>query len=153
MTVAPDGNLYVADYGFKYVLVVSPDRSVRRTIGKEEGSGPGVGSGHDFRDDGFLAAAIDGSDNAMVRVIDAGGTPVGTFGEPIAPPVRHSYRRSRSVGGVLGFDVFRRAVVSVKPATDEVRLLRAGGLAPVGAPRDGRGSAPGAADDPPRSPP
>jgi hypothetical protein len=131
LTVAPDGDVYIADYGFKHVLVVSPDGSVRRTIGKE-GSGPGefsmpyivsvgadslrvldagsdrvqvfdlagmvardyrleemgVGGGRDFRDDGFLAAAIDGSDNAMVRVLDAVGTRVGMFGEPVAPPVQ-----------------------------------------------------------------
>jgi hypothetical protein len=50
--------------------------------------GPGLGGGRDFRVDGFLAAAIDGSDNAMVGVLDAAGARVGTFGKPVAPPVQ-----------------------------------------------------------------
>ena len=130
LAVSPDGDVYVADYGYKHVLVVGPDGAVRRTIGKQ-GSGPGefempyvvyvgpdsvwvldaasnrvqvfdragglvrsyrldapgLGGGRDFRDDGSLAASIDGFDNAMILVFDAAGTRVGNFGEPIVPPV------------------------------------------------------------------
>lgn len=48
---------------------------------------PGIGGGRDFRSDGSLAATIDGLDNAMILVLDAAGARVGTFGEPIVPPV------------------------------------------------------------------
>ena len=130
VAVSPHGDVYVVDYGFKRVLVVSPDGTARRTIGRE-GSGPGefempyivradadsvrvldaasnrvqvfdsagvlvrtyrvdspgLGGGRDFRSDGSLVATIDGLDNAMVLVLDAVGDRVGSFGEPIVPPV------------------------------------------------------------------
>jgi hypothetical protein len=130
LAVSPNGDVYVVDYGYKHVLVVDPDGTVRRTIGKQ-GSGPGefempyvvhvggdsirvldiqsnrvqvfdrvgglvrsyrldapgLGGGRDFRDDGSLAATIDGFDNAMILVLDAAGTRVDQFGEPIVPPV------------------------------------------------------------------
>jgi len=130
LALSPDGDLYVADYSYKHVLVVGPDGLVRRTIGRQ-GSGPGefempyvvragadsvwvldaagnrvqvfdragglarsyrldvpgLGGGRDFRDDGSLAATIDGLDTAMILVFDAAGTRVGKFGEPIVPQV------------------------------------------------------------------
>lgn len=48
---------------------------------------PGLGAGRDFRSDGVLAATIDGFENAMIAVLDAAGARVGTFGEPLIPPV------------------------------------------------------------------
>jgi len=130
LAVSPDGDVYVVDYGYKHVLVVGPDGTVRRTIGTQ-GSGPGefempyvvhvgghsirvldiqsnrvqvfdrsgemvrsyrvdapgLGGGRDLREDGSLAATIDGFDNAMFLVFDPAGTRVDKFGEPIVPPV------------------------------------------------------------------
>lgn len=40
LALSPHGDVHIADYGFKHVLVVGPDGAVRRTIGRE-GSGPG----------------------------------------------------------------------------------------------------------------
>ena len=130
LTVSPDGDVYVADYSYKHVLVVGSDGAVRRRIGRQgrgpgefdmpfavfagtdsvrvldaarnevqvfDGAGvlargyrldvPGVGGGRVFRDDGSLAATIDGFEQAMVMVLDASGRRVGRFGEPIVPPV------------------------------------------------------------------
>lgn len=130
LALSPHGDVHLADYGFKHVLVVGPDGAVRGTIGRE-GSGPGefempyvveangdsvwvldagsnrvqvfdsagvlgrsyrldapgLGAGRDFRSDGALAATIDGFENAMITVLDAAGARVGTFGEPVVPPV------------------------------------------------------------------
>jgi hypothetical protein len=132
LAVSPDGDVYISDYGYKHVVVVGPDGTVRQTIGRG-GSGPGefgipyviragadtvwvldaqsnrvqvfdragglvrsylvrapgLGSGRDFRNDGWLGATIDGFDSAMVLVLDAAGDPLNRFGEPIVPPVSH----------------------------------------------------------------
>ena len=60
LAVAPDGEVYVADYGHKHLLVLSPDGTVRDTIGRE-GSGPG-----EFQRPWVLHAGAD-----SVRVLDA----------------------------------------------------------------------------------
>ena len=129
IAVSPDGDLHIADFLNKHVLVVDPEGAVRDTIGRP-GSGPGefqlpyvvhagadsvrvfdaetnlvhvfaragafvrshqleapgVGAGRAFRDDGSLAASIDGFDGAMVRLVDPAGAALASMGEPIVPP-------------------------------------------------------------------
>jgi hypothetical protein len=130
LAVSPHGDVRVADYGFKHVVVVSPDGTIKRRIGKP-GPGPGefslpyvvsagadsvrvfdvgtelvqvfgetgvvarsyrlgslgLGGGRDFRDDGYLAVAIDGREGAMILVLDAVGRQIAKFGNPVVPPV------------------------------------------------------------------
>lgn len=68
LTVSPDGDVYVADYGFKHVLAVAPDGTLRRTIGRE-GAGPG-----EFQMPYVVRASRD-----SVWVFDAGGDRVQVF--------------------------------------------------------------------------
>ena len=59
LSVAPDGDLHVADIRFKHVLVVAPDGAVRRTIGKA-GEGPGE----------FVMPTVVQAESDSVRVFD-----------------------------------------------------------------------------------
>jgi len=72
LAVAPNGDVYVADYGYKHVLAVSPDGAVRRTIGRE-GSGPG-----EFERPYVIRPGADSlwtfdAANNVVQVFDAAG--------------------------------------------------------------------------------
>jgi hypothetical protein len=68
LALSPDGDLYVADYGYKHVLVVGPDGAVRRTIGSQ-GSGPGE----------FEMPYVVRADADSVRVLDAAANRVQIF--------------------------------------------------------------------------
>ena len=60
VSIAPDGDLHVADARFKHVLVVASDGTVRRTIGKA-GEGPGE----------FVTPLVVQAGSDSVRVFDA----------------------------------------------------------------------------------
>lgn len=68
LAVSPDGRVFVADYGFKHILVVAPGGSTR-TVG-QEGDGPG-----EFRMPYSVGAALD-----SFRVFDATTNLVQVFG-------------------------------------------------------------------------
>ena len=59
LSIAPGGDLHVADVRFKHLLVVAPDGAVRRTIGKA-GEGPGE----------FVMPMVVQAESDSVRVFD-----------------------------------------------------------------------------------
>lgn len=72
LALAANGDVYLADYGYKHVLVVAPDGTLRRTIGKE-GSGPG-----EFQLPHVVSATADSvrvldAESGQVQVFDAAG--------------------------------------------------------------------------------
>jgi hypothetical protein len=78
LALSENGDLYLADYGYKHILVVAPDGTIRRTIGKE-GSGPG-----EFQMPYVVSAAADSvrvldSETGQVQVFDAEGSLVRGF--------------------------------------------------------------------------
>ncbi len=77
-------SVWVLDAASNRVQVFDSAGVLTRSYGLDA---PSLGGGRDFRRDGSLAVTIDGFENAMVLVLDAAGTRVGTFGEPIVPPV------------------------------------------------------------------
>ncbi len=114
LAVAPSGDVYVADYGYKHVLVVSPDGAVRRTIGRQ-GSGPG-----EFEMPYVVHASAD-----SLRVLEATGNRVHVFDS--AGELARSYRvdvpglgggRDFRNDGALGatIDGFENAMILVSDA-------------------------------------
>jgi hypothetical protein len=78
VAVSPHGDVYVVDYGFKRVLVVGPDGTVRRTIGRE-GSGPGeFEMPYIVRADADSVRVLDAASN-RVQVFDSAGVVVRTY--------------------------------------------------------------------------
>jgi hypothetical protein len=119
LAVAPDGEVHIADYGFKHVLVVGPDGSVRRTIGRE-GQGPG-----EFEMPYVVSASAD-----SLWVVDATSNRVQVFDRPgnlgrsylLDAPSLGSGRAFRG-DGALGatIDGFEGAMVLVL-ASDGTRI-------------------------------
>lgn len=118
LAVSPAGDLYVADYGFKHVLVVGPAGEVRDTIGNE-GTGPG-----EFQMPGAIGAGDD-----SVRVFDARSNLVQVF--DAAGELARSYRlEAPGIGGSQAFTPDGTAAVTIGGFDESMVLI----LDPAGQP-------------------
>ena len=101
LDVAPDGSIYLADYGFKHVLVVRPGGAIVGTIGSE-GSGPG-----EFQMPYTVRAGVD-----SVRVLDARTSLVQVF--EVSGTLARSYRlETPGLGGGRAFGEDGRLAAAV----------------------------------------
>lgn len=118
LAVSPTGDLHVADYGFKHVLIVGPAGEPRDTIGNE-GTGPG-----EFQMPGAIGASDD-----SVRVFDARSNLVQVF--DAAGEFARSYRlEAPGIGGSQAFTPDGTTAVTIGGFDESMVLI----LDPAGQP-------------------